>query len=98
MTFSAFLLILASAGFHASWNLLSKSKRPSMAFYMQASMTAAIMWLGITIWGIQKVNWSTVPGVFYIMVVGTDIVNGLGNFLQHKGRPPCCVSFVMIIV
>ena len=71
MTFSAFLLILASAGFHASWNLLSKSKRPSMAFYMQASMTAAIMWLGITIWGIQKINWSTVPGVFYIMVVGS---------------------------
>ena len=71
MTFTAFLLILASAGFHASWNLLSKSKRPSMAFYMQASMTAAIMWLGITIWGFQKVNWSAVPGVFYIMVVGS---------------------------
>ena len=71
MTFAAFLLILASAGFHASWNLLSKSKRPSMAFYMQASMTAAIMWLGITIWGIQKVNWSAVPGVFYVMVVGS---------------------------
>lgn len=71
MTFTAFLLILASAGFHASWNLLSKSKRPSMAFYMQASMTAAIMWLGITIWGVQKVNWSAVPGVFYVMVVGS---------------------------
>ena len=71
MTFAAFILILASAGFHASWNLLSKSKRPSMAFYMQASMTAAIMWLGMTIWGINKINWSTVPNVFYVMLVGS---------------------------
>ena len=71
MTFAAFILILASAGFHASWNLLSKSKRPSMAFYMQASMTAAIMWLGMTIWGIHKVNWSTVPDIFYIMIIGS---------------------------
>ena len=73
MTFTAFLLILASAGFHASWNLLSKSKRPSMAFYMQASMTAAIMWLGMVCWGIPKVNWSNVPSAFYIMVVGSVI-------------------------
>ena len=73
MSFTAFILILASAGFHASWNLLSKSKRPSMAFYMQASMTAAILWLGIVIWGVQKVNWSTVPDIFYIMVLGSVI-------------------------
>jgi len=71
MSLTAFLLILSSAAFHASWNLLSKSKRPSMAFYMQASMTAAIMWLGMLIWGVQKVNWSTVPGIFYIMVIGS---------------------------
>ncbi|MBO5923966.1 MAG: EamA family transporter [Lentisphaeria bacterium] len=73
MTFSAFLLILASAGFHASWNLLSKSKRPSMAFYMQASMTAAIMWLGMTCWGITKVNWSSIPNAFYIMFIGSVV-------------------------
>ena len=73
MTFTAFLLILSSAGFHASWNLLSKSKRPSMAFYMQASMTAAIMWLGMVFWGASKITWNNVPTAFYIMFIGSVI-------------------------
>lgn len=73
MTFTAFILILASTFFHASWNLLSKSKRPSMAFYMQASMTAAILWSGMVIWGIQKIDWHSVPESFYIMVIGSVI-------------------------
>ena len=82
MTFAAFLLILASAGFHASWNLLSKSKRPSMVFYMQASMTAALLWLTAVIWGVQKINWAAVPNIFYFLVIGSVACEVLENSWQ----------------
>ena len=71
MTFAAFILILSSAVFHASWNLLSKSNRPSLVFYMQASMTAGILWLAFVFWGVQKIDWSTVPAAFWIMFAGS---------------------------
>ena len=71
MTFAAFILILSSAVFHASWNLLSKSNRPSLVFYMQASMTAGILWLAFIFWGIQKIDWATVPAAFWVMLAGS---------------------------
>lgn len=73
MTFTAFWLILSSAAFHASWNLLSKSNRPSLVFYMQASMTAATLWIGFVVTGVLKVNWAAVPTGFYLMIFGSLI-------------------------
>ncbi len=73
MTLNAFILIACSAIFHASWNLLSKSNRPSLVFYMQASMTAAILWSFFIVWGITKIDWSIVPSIFYLMFLGSLI-------------------------
>ncbi len=73
MTFTAFLLILTSAVFHATWNLLSKAHRPSLVFYMQASMTAALLWLGFVIVGVPQISWSTLPWMFYVMITGSFI-------------------------
>ena len=84
MTFTAFLLILVSAILHASWNLLSKARRPSLVFYMQSSFTASLLWLTFIVWGIHKVNWAAVPGWMYVMFICSVIAEvvyfiGLAN-------------------
>ena len=71
MTFTAFLLILISAILHAAWNLLSKSNRPSLVFYMQSSLTASLLWSPGIFIGINQLNWQTVPGVFYWYFLGS---------------------------
>lgn len=71
MTFTAFLLILFSAVLHASWNLMSKARRPSMVFYMQASFTASLMWLVPVCFGIKRVDWAGLPHEFYYFAAGS---------------------------
>ena len=41
MSWTAFFLVLVSVFLHAGWNFLSKSGRPSAAFYLVMSMTSA---------------------------------------------------------
>ena len=43
MTWTAFFLVFGASILHASWNFISKSKRPSAAFYMLASMTSVLL-------------------------------------------------------
>ena len=71
MPFSAFLLILFSAVLHASWNLMSKARRPSIVFYMQAAFTASLLWLVPVILGFNKVNWAGVPREFFYFGAGS---------------------------
>ena len=42
MTLTAIILVVISAFMHAGWNLLSKSKRPSAAFFLVASIAGAV--------------------------------------------------------
>lgn len=43
MSIVAIILIIISAFMHAGWNLLSKSKRPSAAFFLVASLTGILL-------------------------------------------------------
>ena len=46
MSFTALILIVCSAGLHASWNLVAKKNRMSLPFYAIICATAALFWLG----------------------------------------------------
>jgi drug/metabolite transporter (DMT)-like permease len=66
MTPIAFLLVLISVFLHAGWNFLSKSKRPSAAFYMLASLTSAILWLPFFL--LADIRWGELPPRFWLLV------------------------------
>ena len=51
MTLMAFVLIFFSVFLHAAWNTISKSVKPSMAFYSIMTITAALIWLPFLIFG-----------------------------------------------
>lgn len=85
MTPLAALLILASAGLHASWNLIAKKERVSLAFY--------------AMWGFVGVLWSTfvrfvspiyffsMPPEFYLNLAGMlagELMYGFGLILAYR--------------
>ncbi len=60
MNIIAFLFIVISAVLHASWNLLAKKSRMSLAFYTVICSTAAALWLHTQLWTpvpIWKMPW-----------------------------------------
>ena len=46
MTWTAFFLVFVSVFLHVAWNMLSKSVRPSIAFFLIMSFTGAAVWAG----------------------------------------------------
>ena len=98
MTFYAFLLILFSAFLHASWNLMSKARRPSLVFYMQASFTATLLWIIPVIIGIRRVDWQNVPAEFYYFAAGSvlcEVIYFTGLANAYK-RSDISVAYPMV--
>lgn len=82
MTLTAFFLILASALLHASWNLLSKARRPSAVFYFQASLTATLVWLPVLLFG--GFDFAVLPWHFWLILGASGVAEccyfiGLAN-------------------
>ena len=69
MSLLAFLLIVFSAGLHASWNLLAKRSTMSVAFYTAMCMPAAFSWLHTQFW--TPVDVPDLPGIFFIYILGS---------------------------
>ena len=85
MNIVAFLFIVVSAVLHASWNLLAKKSRMSLAFYTVICSTAATLWLHTQIWTpvpIWKMPWQVILIIF--CSVASDIVYCKG--LVHAYR------------
>ena len=85
MNIIAFLFIVVSAVLHASWNLLAKKSRMSLAFYTVICSTAATMWLHTQLWTpvpIWKMPWQ----VFALIAcsVASDVIYCKG--LVHAYR------------
>lgn len=66
MTLTAFVLVFFSVFLHAAWNTMSKSVKPSLAFYLIMTVTAALMWLPFLIFG--KMNPFRLPVHFWILM------------------------------
>lgn len=69
MSLFAFLLIVFSAGLHATWNLLAKRSTMSVAFYAVICMTAASFWLHVQLW--TPVDVPHLPKLFFVYVLGS---------------------------
>ena len=85
MNIIAFLFIVVSAVLHASWNLLAKKSRMSLAFYTVICSTAATLWLHTQLWTpvpIWKMPWQ----VFALIAcsVASDVIYCKG--LVHAYR------------
>lgn len=50
MTFTAFWLIVTSAAFHASWNLMAKKTRSTLPFYAVICSVGPLIWLHTQFW------------------------------------------------
>lgn len=80
MTIPAFILLLLSVTFHASWNLIAKKSAMSLAYYTLICATSAFCWLHIQFW--TPVDVLSLPGKYYIFMicsVASDLIycNGL---------------------
>ena len=71
MTLTAFVLIFFSVFLHAEWNTISKSVKPSMAFYLIMTVTAALIWLPFLIFG--KWNPFDMPPRFWLLILFSSI-------------------------
>lgn len=50
MTLTAFMLIVLSAGLHASWNMVARKNRMTVPFYAVICTTAMLAWLHVQFW------------------------------------------------
>lgn len=79
MTFAAFFLIITSATLHATWNLLTKKSKASVAFYSIVSLTATCIWLHTQFW--TPVKLCSMPPAFWLATlcsVASDVLYCFG--------------------
>ena len=69
MTLFAFVLVFASVFLHVAWNFISKSTKPSLAFYMLMSGTAALIWLPFFL--TSDLRLSSLPLYFFLFYLGS---------------------------
>ena len=67
MSLLAFLLIVFSAGLHATWNLIAKRSSMSVAFYTVICMTSAALWLHMQFW--TPVHVWQLPRLFFFYLL-----------------------------
>lgn len=85
MTLTAFLFIFASVFLHATWNMLSKSNKPSIAFYAIMAVTASLLWLPF--FCISKVNFLGLSWQFYLFLLISifgEVIYMLGLARSYK--------------
>lgn len=75
MTFAAFVLIFLSTFLHVTWNFLSKSTRPSVAFYLLMSSMAALIWSPFLFLG--GIPFRSLPASFYLLLFGSVLAEVL---------------------
>lgn len=68
MTPLAFVLILASAAFHATWNMVAKKEGASLAFYAFLITVGALCSSGVRF--VSPLHFSTQPPAFYAWLAG----------------------------
>ena len=85
MTLTAFILIVTSAAFHATWNLLAKKNHITIPYYTLISSTTAILWswmlfvTPIRITGLPAEFWSCM-----ICSLAADILYCVGLVLSYR--------------
>ena len=85
MTLTAFILIVLSAGLHASWNMVARKNRMTVPFYAVICTTAMLFWIHVQFW--TPVTIWKMPGQFWLMLyasVCSDVIYCLGLMQIYK--------------
>ncbi|MBQ6473795.1 MAG: hypothetical protein IJJ33_17545 [Victivallales bacterium] len=75
MNLLAFLLIVGSALFHATWNLLAKRGRLTVAYYAVMELTTTLCWSHVLLW--SPVRLSKMPPRLYLFVLCSTLCDGV---------------------
>jgi len=85
MSLIAFLLIIASATFHATWNLLLKKDKSGVASYIMMCLPVAFIWLNVQFW--TPVHVFQLPAEFWtflILSVAADLLYAHALFASYS--------------
>lgn len=85
MTWHAFILIILSAGLHASWNLVAKKNKITLPFYALICSVGAILCFNIHFWTPVPVR--MLPLKFWLCVLGStwsDILYCAGLIYSYR--------------
>ena len=85
MSLLAFILIVISAGLHASWNLVAKKTRMTIPFYALICTSATLFWIHVQFWtpvGLAGLPWKF--WLFLILSVLSDILYCAGLMQIYK--------------
>jgi drug/metabolite transporter (DMT)-like permease len=75
MSLVAILLLIVSAVLHATWNLISKSNKPSAAFLLVANAFGSLLLIPVAIY--YGANYASFPTQVWILVAGTGVFQAL---------------------
>ena len=67
MSLLAFILIVISAGLHASWNLVAKKTRMTIPFYALICTSATLFWVHVQFW--TPVGLAGLPWKFWLFLI-----------------------------
>ena len=96
MTLTAFLLILCSIAFHATWNLIAKKSIMTISFYGMLSIYTVVITSNVLFW--TPVRYSRLPPEFYaalLLAVTSDTVYGYGLSHAYRKLDMSCAYPVM---
>ena len=85
MTPLAFLLIITSAGLHASWNMIAKKSRMTVAFYA-VLVSIGALWSSCIVFA-SPLHFFAMPQRFYLALAGMlagELVYGTGLVLAYR--------------
>ncbi len=85
MTLLAFFLIIASAGLHASWNMIAKKSRMTLGFYAVLGSVGAI-WSSFVRF-VTPLSYFSMPGKFYLTLAGMlagEFLYGFGLVFAYR--------------
>ena len=96
MTLSAFFLIFLSIFLHAGWNFISKSARPSGAFYLVVNIVSVLILLPFIF--LVKVQWDMLPAKFWYCLAASvffEFIYVTGLFQAYK-RNDISMAYPMV--
>ena len=96
MSLTAAILIFISVFMHVAWNMLSKSTRPSTAFYIIMNFVGGIIWLPFFIKSAG--NFAGLPGLFYILLAGSCLFEVIYMYGLAHGYKHADISLIYPVV
>ena len=96
MTITAAILIFISVFMHVAWNMLSKSTRPSTAFYIIMNFVGSIIWLPFFIQ--SGSSFTALPKLFYILMFGSCFFEVIYMYGLAHGYKHADISLIYPVV